>query len=216
MHYIHKYILDRIIHAKQLRNRDLRPPRVESNLFQYHLKQLIKDGFIQKTPQGLYELAKGGVFWSDRFSGELQEMRPQSKVITLLCIRDSLGKFLLLEKLRQPFIETFHFPAGKIHLGESWDDAAKREYREKISVYIPSLDLHSTVHVTISSDTLLLQDYIAVIYLAELADTAAHIPCKWVDKNEFQNANLMPGVPELIEHVTNSTHTTAEIRVTVP
>lgn len=60
MHYIKQYILDKLVFAEYLRNRDMRPPGVESNLYQYHLKELLKDGYIKKLETG-YTLSKKGL-----------------------------------------------------------------------------------------------------------------------------------------------------------
>ena len=57
-HHIQKYIIGVLIHQKYARFRDLKPPRVDSNLYSYHLKKLLKQKIIQKiaNPYTLYTL----------------------------------------------------------------------------------------------------------------------------------------------------------------
>ena len=47
-HHIQKHILSVLMHTKFARFRDMRPPKVDTNLYSYHLKLLIKSGFVQK------------------------------------------------------------------------------------------------------------------------------------------------------------------------
>ena len=60
MHYIQTHILDQLIHTQVLRNRDMRPANIESNLYQYHLLQLQKLGFVEKIENG-YTLTGPGL-----------------------------------------------------------------------------------------------------------------------------------------------------------
>ncbi len=198
MHHIERYILDKIIHAKTLRNRDMRPPRVESNLYQYHLKQVIKSGYIEKNTSGTYELAPKGMLWADRYSGTLSDSREQSKVVSLIAVRDEKGRYLLLEKKRQPFIGCLQFPAGKVHLGEYWADAAQREFTEKVGAEQVDLTYIRSIHVVVRRQDVLYQDYVANLFTATL--TAKNIPARhhWFDGSIAMKALLMPGVAEIL------------------
>jgi hypothetical protein len=48
-HHIQKFILHYLISHEFARFRDLRPPKVDTNLFSYHLKLLQKSGYVEKT-----------------------------------------------------------------------------------------------------------------------------------------------------------------------
>ena len=49
-HHIQKYIIDVLMFHEMARFRDLRPPKVDTNLFTYHLNALVKSGMIEKVP----------------------------------------------------------------------------------------------------------------------------------------------------------------------
>ena len=49
-HHIQRRILSVLCYRKMARFRDLRPPRVDTNLFSYHLKVLIRHQLVQKVP----------------------------------------------------------------------------------------------------------------------------------------------------------------------
>ncbi|MCU0667616.1 MAG: hypothetical protein MUF85_03295 [Patescibacteria group bacterium] len=48
LHHIQKHILKELSFKEWARFRDLKPPRVDSNLYNYHLKLLIKNGLVEK------------------------------------------------------------------------------------------------------------------------------------------------------------------------
>lgn len=111
----------------------LKQPGVESNLFMYHLQQLIKAGLVQKEDKR-YSLTKTGKQYADRLSLKTMEPRLQPKIISILVVNDNDGKYLILERLHQPFIGTKGFPSGKIHFGEALIDAAYRELNDKANL----------------------------------------------------------------------------------
>ena len=134
MHWIQKHILRELTLHKSCRFSQLRPKQVESNLFIYHLKSLIKEGYVQKEADGSYSLAPAGKRFVDRISMEKFQPRIQPKIITLLVITNAEGKLLLWKRNKQPFLGKIGFPTGKIHLGETLQSAAKRELAEKTGV----------------------------------------------------------------------------------
>lgn len=209
MHWIDTYILDQLIHHKTRRNRDLRPASVESNLFQYHLKQMVKDGYVCKTDAGVYELGVKGLALADTYSAKLKSYRPQTKVITVILVKDGSGNILLECKSKQPFIGLFQLPAGKIHLGETWDDAALRELNEKQKLSNLELARNGISHIVIRNGETIIQDYLAVRYTTQVK---SHRQGDITSPTDKLPENLLPGVEYIIadfergddvEHVIN-------------
>ena len=66
-HHIQKYIIGVLIHQKYARFRDLKPPKVDSNLYSYHLRKLLKQKIIQKIDER-YTLTLKGLMYIDRVS----------------------------------------------------------------------------------------------------------------------------------------------------
>lgn len=142
MHHIQKSILKKLTFQEAVRFAALKPQKVESNLYSYHLKSLIKDGFVKKTANG-YTLDTKGLLYVDHLSQENFEPRSQSKIITILVVENCEGKILLVKRTKQPFINQWALPSGKIHLDdESIKAAALREAHEKLG-----LKLHNIRHI---------------------------------------------------------------------
>lgn len=201
MHYIQQYILDKLVYAPALRNRDMRPANVESNLYQYHLLQLQKQGFIIKQDHS-YLLTGRGLAYADRHSTTLKKTRSQPKLITVLFLANNTGDILLVPKLRQPFMDTLNLPSGKIHLDETVAEAAAREFDEKLphSIVLNSLDHFGVSHITITQDDFVVSDYIALLMKGAITITG-DLPTGSLLANPSTayQLKLMPSVAELLD-----------------
>lgn len=132
-HHIQKYIINVLMYHEMARFRDLRPPKTETNLFSYHLNLLLKSGLITKTTAG-YTLSPAGLSYVDRVSGEKQTIRRQPKIITMLLVQNSDGEVLLQKRTKQPYVNSWTLPYGKLHIDDrSVVMAAQREANEKLA-----------------------------------------------------------------------------------
>jgi hypothetical protein len=131
MHRLQQHILQQLIMNPRLRYAAIKPHEVEGNLFMYHLKQLIKEGLVEKDADGWYQLTTAGKLYSDRLSLKSLTPRLQARIVTLMAVEDGQGHWLFYRRKRQPLFNLVGFPYGKIHLGESVQQAAQRELKEK-------------------------------------------------------------------------------------
>lgn len=203
MHYIQSYILDKLITAKSLRNKDMRPKGVESNVYQYHLKQLQKDRFIHKT-NAAYTLSAKGLAYADRQSGVLKKVRVQPKVVTILVAQNKRGEFLVRKKRTQPFIETVSLVGGKVHVDEMLHDAAMREYLEKICDDPTSaqFEQQGVVHFVVKQDTQVISDYIGFVMHIKLpVGMSLKNYVYFADIDQLSPADFAPGAKEVLDAV---------------
>lgn len=127
MHHIQRTILHNLMRGDSLRYRDIKPTGVESNLFTYHLKALMKEGYVEQTANKTYSLTIDGRRYVDTLSLEPLKPRLQPKIIILLAIHDRLGRWLLMRRKVQPLLGQVGLPYGKLYLGETVREAAHRE-----------------------------------------------------------------------------------------
>ncbi|HUB94021.1 MAG TPA: NUDIX hydrolase [Verrucomicrobiae bacterium] len=130
-HHIQREIVNRLSQAKSLRFSELKPKELEANLFMYHLKRLIKDGYVTKTSNG-YELATQGLTYVDGLTLSDGKPRKQAKILCILALQRPDGSWLLGRRKYQPYIGQLMFLSGKQHFGESPEAHAKREVYEKV------------------------------------------------------------------------------------
>ena len=131
-HHIQRDIIGVLLTCEYAAFSELKPKKVDSNLFSYHLKLLQKHDFIAKTEKG-YTLSRKGLVYADRVSSDKMRVRTQPKIITMLLVQNSDGKVLVQARTKQPYINTWTLPYGKLHIDdESVIMAARREAREKL------------------------------------------------------------------------------------
>lgn len=193
MHHIQNSILTDLMTHKTRRFSELRPERVDSNLFQYHLQKLIRDGYVAKLERG-YTLSGKGLYYADRFSGVLKGERPQPKIIVVNVVHNPAGKVLLGRKPRQPFFGQYHLPAGKIHEDEELAYAARRELFEKTGIEALPLRFVTLAHVTIRQADVIVSEY----YASVMRGSYDGRPCEgeWYASGEFPD--LCPSVAEIL------------------
>lgn len=202
MHFIQAHILDKLIHAEKLRNRDMRPANIDSNLYQYHLLRLQKEGFVAK--EGIYyKLTGRGLAYADRHSTTLRKTRSQPKLITVIFLYNQEGKVLLISRTRQPFMGMYNLPSGKIHLDETVEAAARREIKEKAGeqLEVGGLNHFGSSHIIIKQSDFVISDYVALLLEAQIQSIHG-------ENTFFANTNVlpdstMPSVRELIQAFEN-------------
>jgi ADP-ribose pyrophosphatase YjhB (NUDIX family) len=201
MHYIKSYILDKLSVQKVLRNKDMRPPRVESNLYQYHLKQLQLEQYVAKVDGG-YTLANKGLAYAATHSATLKKERPQPQVLTVLFVTNQNGRILIRTKQRQPFIGMGGLVIGKMHRDETVFDAAKREFFEKVSEASDeiTLDYFGSAHVVVRQQNCVISDYVGLLIRVAVPNgVSLKSEGSFYDIDQINKRFLSPGVNELLD-----------------
>lgn len=203
MHWIQNYVLQQLILFPDRRYADLKPANIEGNLFMYHLRQLLKAKLVQKRADGLYELTAAGQVYADRLSLKTFKPRIQPRIVTLIACQNYQGQWLLFRRKRQPLIGQVGFPHGKLHEGESVQQAATRELKEKTGLKA-SLRHCGDGYITIVEHGSVVSQVMFHCFYGKnpsgrlLTDTkVGH--AYWGDPSEVAPDELIKSVPDLIE-----------------
>ena len=178
----------------------------------YHLRAVMRDGYVQKVSNG-YQLTSSGKQYVDKISMEKFQPRIQPKIVTLLVIKNSKGELLLWKRDKQPFIGKIGFITGKIHLGENIADAANRELQEKAGLTARTKHIGDG-YLTIYEEKELVSQVLFHCFTG-ICKTD-EIP-KELAKNVFwggiknYKSELIPGMPEIYKLSQQDTHFFAEI-----
>ena len=109
----------------------MRPTGLESDNFKFHLRSLIKEGWVTKTPEGDYHLTTSGKTFANNLSEPTRTIQRQPKLSVLIVVTrrlaDGTEQFLLHQRSRHPFFGFWGFLSGPIRWGELPEEAAQRE-----------------------------------------------------------------------------------------
>ena len=197
-HHIQKHILSVLMHAKFARFRDMRPPKVDTNLYSYHLKLLIKSGFVQKTDAG-YTLDKKGIVYIDRVSTATLNVRSQPKIVTMLVIQNSNGDVLLFKRKRQPYTDLWTLPYGKVHIDDlSIEAAAKREAAEKLGLHNQTVERAGDCYIRIMDGNEEIMSTLVHVFRFENDHITPTEQLLWARPHKLAELDLAPAVEQII------------------
>lgn len=200
-HNIQKHIIDFLIYKKIARFRDLRPARIDTNLFTYHLNALLKSGLIKKSESG-YTLSETGLAYVDRVSTEKSAIRTQPKIITMLVVQNSNGDILLQKRNKQPFIDTWTLPYGKIHIDDkSIVRAAMREAYDKLGLKDQKLTHAGDCYIRVKAGKDVLSSTLVHIFKFNLDDIKTNDSLVWARPHKLGEYRLAPAVERVIARV---------------
>lgn len=132
MHHIQKSIILNLARTSPLRFTELQPPRIPNNTFSYHLKKLVDGGYIEPTEAGYLPTRKALKLVV--FGVNSRKPAPSPDIVTMLYVENHEGETLLLNRNHKPFQGWYGIPRGLVRLGESLDEAARRELSEKTTI----------------------------------------------------------------------------------
>lgn len=167
MHMYQKHILDELRQSETLRYSQMQPEGVESSHFKYHLNQLLREGLVEQVARGEYRLSVKGQAAVDRLSENRINPHITPKVITYTLLHDD-SNYYLYRKRKEPYLGTLNMIAGKLHIGETAEQAAVREVKEKVDLDIEAPRLRVVANIRIGSEEQLITHMIAYVFVAEL------------------------------------------------
>ncbi|MCA9348553.1 NUDIX domain-containing protein [Candidatus Saccharibacteria bacterium] len=203
-HHIQRRIFNRLVGAESMRYSELKPKELEANAFMYHLNELIKAGLVEKQDKQ-YQLTETGKALATRFSIRESGIRLMPTTLSVIYLHSQDEQTLLYRRKRQPYIDALGFPSGKIHLGETLEEAAYRELEEKCG-YQPKevkLTLKGEFSLVSRRDKFIENHVIGHLWEGMVIDKKTHTnhagETYWADWQAEDYSQFIPGFKELIE-----------------
>lgn len=203
---------------------DMRPPKVDTNLFTYHLKLLVKAGYIVKDDMR-YTLSIKGKVYIDRHLSDGVAVRTQPRILVVLLIQDGYGNIVVTERHMQPYINTCTLPYGEMQIEDASVIAAAQRIATETLHYTPIAmrhvgDCYITVGHTakvaakpieagmlIDGDILHLNTMevfqvetrtLMHVVRFETDEYAGNDACKWIEPLALAKMNPAPGIEQVI------------------
>lgn len=197
-HHIQKYIISVLYRQKIARFKELRKTGVDTNLFSYHLKLLVTTHMVKKVPGG-YTLDEKGLAYVDRVSEKNMRIRTQPKIVTMLVVQNSDGDILLQRRAKQPHIDTWTLPYGKLHIEDSSTlAAAVREAREKLDVTDAPAEYAGDCYIRVVNGDKILSTTLVHVFRFESDAIAETETTRWARPHKLNEYDLAPAVEQIV------------------
>lgn len=128
-HHVQRRILLQLRQNGPRTYAQLKPDGLEGNAYNYHLRELKKAKLVAQSNE-TYQLTNMGHLVSDAFSFATARLmlRPHHYIAPLVTHND---KVLVYIPTREPMAGRYCLPSGKLHYGESIEEAIQREMERR-------------------------------------------------------------------------------------
>ncbi|MEK7582276.1 MAG: NUDIX domain-containing protein [Patescibacteria group bacterium] len=222
LHKIQADILKELMFVHDARFSDLNISKMPNDQFTFHLKRLVELGLIEKTVEGTYRLTIPGKDYAGRLDtdSKVVALETQAK-IGVLVVATQGEKYLVQQRLKQPYYGYHGFITGKIKRGETVLEAAARELEEETGLE-GDLRLSAVKHkMDYSASGELLDDKYFFTVRVDNVSGGLHSEFPggkncWMTKEEiFKLPTLFDGVEESLKLILNSAFAFVETKYTV-
>ncbi len=157
MHWIQRHILKELAFSDTKRYSELKPDGVEGNLFQYHGRDLEKQGLIVRNGEGYALTPKGSRFVADLSQTKAMNRKTPPRVVVMVTAKRD-DEYLLFRWRRHPYRNQISLPFGRQFAGQSALEVAAGQLRDKTG-YQADLSYLGLVSLSSETDHLLIQVY---------------------------------------------------------
>jgi len=148
---------------------------------------------------GGYALSPAGLSYIDRVSTDKKTVRTQPKIITMLVIQNGEGDILLQRRTKQPYIDTWTLPYGKLHVEDrTVKEAAQREAFEKLGLENPELEHAGDCYIRVKVNDSLLSTTLAHVFRAYREYEIEKDDLVWARPHKLHQYKLSPAVEEIM------------------
>jgi len=130
-HHIQRRILHALVKTDTARFTDIRPKNLDTNIVTYHLKQLIKQGYVKKNPDGRYCLTNKGKVIGTTIMMSKEDAFFEAHTVLLMALQNDSGQWLLRKRLAQPMFGWSGFVHGEPIAGQAIADTARQIFKDK-------------------------------------------------------------------------------------
>jgi ADP-ribose pyrophosphatase YjhB (NUDIX family)/predicted transcriptional regulator len=131
LHKAQLSILRSLRHAPLVRYSELmKPTGLESDVFKFHLRKLLSQGYIHKLATGLYELTPSGKEFANNLDKTQRKVQKQPKLSIAIIAKHEVDEgvtYLFQQRLRSPYHGFWGLIGGPARWGESFEAVAWRE-----------------------------------------------------------------------------------------
>ncbi len=193
-HPIQTHILDMLKRAETARFSELRPSGVDTNLYSYHLKSLVKVGLVTKQ-ESRYSLSAQGMSYVGQLENSDAYVHPH--LVTMLVVQNSEGDILLQRRTTQPFINEWSLPSASSHVEETLTQAAHRFASKEMGISAP-IEHAGVCYVRTTKQDTLVSVTLAQVFRTYDDSVKLNDTLRWARPHKLAELQLAPAVEEIM------------------
>lgn len=125
-HHIQNDIIHHLVRERTASFSELKPDRMESNAFNYHIKSLLREGFVCKSDDGSYTLTRLGMRLGLNSHLTAKQRLSLAHPVFLIMPIDNDGKILVRRRTAHPMYGYLGFIHGEPEHDELLDKSAAK------------------------------------------------------------------------------------------
>lgn len=199
---IQKQLLKKLMYNTKLKYNELWDKSIPSSYSNYHLKELIKQGIVEKEG-GYYKLSAKGFEYISSIDG--QEIKAHKKPLVcafILCINYKNEKILLHKRKKQPYLGVWCMPGGKNDFLENNRETSKKELFEETGLIgTPKIKIIDETFTYFQEEVIqhiYAHYYVCTDFSGDLIIDNREGTNKWIDISKLNKLNLFPELQTII------------------
>ncbi|HSX43278.1 MAG TPA: NUDIX domain-containing protein [Candidatus Saccharimonadales bacterium] len=212
LHRAQLSILRTLRHTTDARYTDLRAPTgLDSDVFKFHLRKLVHEGYVQQRPSGTYALTPRGKEHANNLDKTQRTVQKQPKLSMILMAsreRNGATEYLFQQRLRNPFYGFWGLLSGPVHWGEAIETAAAHELQKQTGLVADGAvkGFCRTVDVNLGQEEILEDKLFALVELQNITGALqtdwVHGTNRWMTVEELEHApHYFPSTSKHIDMV---------------
>jgi ADP-ribose pyrophosphatase YjhB (NUDIX family) len=197
-HKIQIKIIDYLVFHEIARFTELRPKGVDTNLCTYHLGKLVSRGLVDKQIKG-YSLTLAGMAVAENRKQVVLSGLANTKITLLFLVQNSDGDVLLERLTKQPFMNNWTLPFGRID-GEdaSMLHAARREFKQKFNTEAAQIVHAGICYIRVNDEQGAQLTTLAHVFSHNSDDISQTETLSWARPHRLDLYRLAPGTESVI------------------
>lgn len=203
LHAAQLSILDTLRHAPAASFSTLmQPTGMTSDVFKFHVRSLLNDGYISKQTDGYYRLTNRGKEYANNLDTSRSGLQKQPKLSVLVFASrtNANGKteYVFQKRLRKPYYGYWSVIGGPVQWGEPAETTAARELHKQTGLAAATFKICSFYRKRdyVISDRSLLEDKLFILLKAhdlsgELANSWRSGQNQWLTVAAFRKQSLI-------------------------
>lgn len=194
LHPVQSEILRALLFLPMAKFSQLNLSGLTNDHFTFHIKKLLENGLVEKVGMK-YTLSTKGKEFANRMDTDTAKIERQAKLAVLVVGIKEEGeiKYLVQQRLKQPYFGFHGFVSGKIRWGEKLEEAAKREFREETGLE-GKAKLMGVEHKQDVKDGVILED--KYFYIFRMTETVGELNINfeggkntWFSENDIRTSD---------------------------